>query len=110
MILPENDRVQLKLRQAEMDKKRRNEEELRSILKSLKRKKKYVLLKDDRIIDLADENIINLVEAINDLGLEPENIGNETEIPIYQVLKLNAANESLSIDEYLVKIKNLHSL
>lgn len=83
-----------------------NEEELRSILKSLKRKKKYVLLKDDRIIDLADENIINLVEAINDLGLEPENIGNETEIPIYQVLKLNAANESLSIDEYLVKIIN----
>jgi len=78
-----------------------NDDELKEILKSIKRKKKYVLLKDNRIIDLSLENIVELSNAVNDLGLNIDNLGVEQVVPTYQILKVNAACNSLSIDEYV---------
>jgi len=82
-----------------------SKEELYKILDNIKNRKKFVILKDDKIIDL-DNNSYEIYDTIVDLNLDLKNLLNKKEIPMYQVLKYNYYKNNLELDHYLSNMVN----
>ena len=81
-----------------------SEDELYQILSSIKRRKKYVLLSDDRIVDITGDEAKDYLDAIDDMKLDVRHLLTRKELPIYQALKAKAYSENVEIDDYILKI------
>lgn len=81
-----------------------SEDELYQILASIKRRKKYVLLSDDRIVDINNDESKNYLDAIDDMKLDYKHLLTRKTIPIYQALKAKAYSENVEIDDYILNI------
>ena len=82
------------------------DEELYQILQSIKKKKKFVILSKDRIIDISDEDAKEFYRTVDDLNLDMKHLSEKTPIPIYQSLKAIAHENMLSLDEYVTNMIN----
>ena len=91
-----------------------SEEELTLIMKAIRQKKNFVLLDNDRIIDLNDNESNEFYEAVDDLRLDIKNLYKKQRIETYDALKAYAYLDNCSIDDYISKmvldIKNFKSL
>ncbi|MBQ8292577.1 MAG: DEAD/DEAH box helicase [Bacilli bacterium] len=83
-----------------------SDEELYEILKALKLKKKFVLLKGDRIVRLDNEEAEEFFESVNTLKLDKKNVLKPKQIPIYQSINAYASLNNCKLDEYLTKMIN----
>lgn len=95
----ENDMMSVFMQESQFSK-----EELNEIFNKIKKKKKYVLLKDNTIINIDNENAQNFVDIINDFKLDVRNLERPKPLPIYQVLKSYAYNEMIEVDDYALKM------
>lgn len=77
------------------------DEELYEILKALKLKKKFVLLKGDRIIRLDNSEAEEFYDAVNTLKLDKKSVLKPKNIPVYQSIKAHASLNNVKLDEYL---------
>ena len=81
-----------------------NNDELYEILKAIKLKKKYVLLKNDRIVCLDNEEANDFYETINDLRIDKKKVLNSQKLPFYQVINAYAHQNNCHIDDYLLNM------
>lgn len=77
-------------------------EELSQIYDAMKLKKKYVRLKNDRIVDIQD--YYEFSDVVDDLHLNKKNMLESTQLPIYQALQAYAHKDLIEIDDYLKKM------
>ena len=82
------------------------EEELYQILSSIKKRKKYVLLKDDRIVDINNVEATEFYDTVTDLKLDIKHILTKKQIPTYQVIKALSHQNNCDIDEYVSNMIN----
>lgn len=76
-----------------------SDKELRMIINAMKHKKKYVLLKGDKILTFKEEDLA-FGQTLNELGfLANYDIYEKKELPLYQVFKTNYKN--LELDSYI---------
>ena len=73
-------------------------EELYEILKAIKLKKKYVLLKNNKIITLDNEEANEFYELVDDLKIDKRKVLSHQAIPIYQSLKAYAHLNNCKIE------------
>ena len=78
-----------------------SDRELEEIIKALRHKKKYVILKDDRIVDLNDDNAYMFENIVDDMHLDIKNLSQPQPMPLYQVLNAYAIKNNVKMDEYL---------
>ncbi len=78
-----------------------SEEELSKIYYALKKKKKYVQLSGDRIIDLDNDEARDFASAVKDLALNPDRLYEEKQIGLVESLKALSHERSCQVDEYL---------
>lgn len=78
-----------------------SEEELYQILLALKKKKKYILLKDDRILDLDNEEAKEFYDTVTDLDMDPKHLLKSQYSPIYQSFKAYSHEGFTTIDSYV---------
>ena len=81
------------------------DEELAKIYASIKKKKNYVLLKNDRIVTL-DENAVTFKNMVDDFSLDSTSLLVKQEVPMYQVFKAYAYEDHVKIDTYLKNLLN----
>ena len=94
------------LMSAFLDESQFTNSELEEIIKAYKRKKKYVLLKDDRIIDFSDEKSREFFDTVEDMGLNVKKLKDENRINMVQGLKALAHEENCTVDDYLKNMVN----
>ncbi len=75
--------------------------ELESILKAIRKKKKFVLLSGSRIVALDDEDALQFAETVADLGLNEKALSERQQVSVVQSLKAMAHQSSCEADEYL---------
>lgn len=83
-----------------------SEEELKNIFKALKRKRKFVLLGDDKIVDLDNPESKEFYQTIKDLRIDEEKPLDRFTLPIYQALKAYAHSNNCEIDDFLTNMVN----
>ena len=81
-----------------------SDEELYQILQALKKKRKFVLLKGDRIVDLDNKESDSFLDMVNDLDLDQKNLTKEEEKPLYQTLLAFKHLDYIELDSYLIKL------
>ena len=81
-----------------------SEEELYQILSSIRNKKKYVMLKGDRIIDLDSEESKVFSQIVKDLDLDPKHLYTEEHEPLYKSLKISNYLDKGEVDGYILKM------
>lgn len=81
-----------------------SDEELYDILKALKLKRKFVLLKGDRIVRLDNNEAEEFLESVNILKLDKKNVLKPKQIPIYQSINAYASLNNCKLDEYLTNM------
>ncbi len=77
------------------------EEELREILKALRKKKKFLILSGDRIVDLDTGEAAEFAEAVSDLGLDEKALYRKKEIGMVNAIKAFAHERNCRPDHYL---------
>ncbi|MDR0831588.1 MAG: DEAD/DEAH box helicase [Bacillales bacterium] len=90
-----------------------NEEELAQVIRALRRKKKYIFLKD-KVIEVEGNRDLQLLDRyIKDFNISEKQVSKENISPIYNIFKLdNYSNENIELDvenkikEILLEIKN----
>jgi len=82
------------------------EEELYQILASVKKRKKYVLLNNDRIIDINNQEAKDFCDTVEDLKLDLKHLLSKKQIPVYQVIKAISHLNNCEIDDYLKNLIN----
>ena len=87
--------------QAFMEKSDYTEEELKEILAALRKKKKYIILKGDRIVDLDNDKAKELAETVKDLGLDEKALYKKKEIAMVTAIKAFAHERNCRPDAYL---------
>ncbi len=91
-----------------------SQEELVLIMKAIRQKKNFVLLDNDRIVDISDKESNEFFEAVNDLRLDIKNLYKRQRIETYDALKAYAYLENCTVDDYISKmvldIKNFKNL
>lgn len=83
-----------------------SDDELYEILKAIKLKKKFVLLKGDRIVRLDSNDAEEFYDAVNALKLDKKNVLKPKCIPIYQSIKAQASLNNIKLDDYLTNMIN----
>ena len=78
-----------------------SDRELEEIIKALRHKKKYLILKDDRIIDLNSDNAFMLENLVDDMHLDIKALTKPQPMPLYQVLNAYAIKSNIKTDEFL---------
>lgn len=76
-------------------------EELEQIIKAIRQKKKYVLLKGDRIVSLDKEDAEMFADTVDDLGMDISLLNEENQLSMAQSLKAFAHEKNCQIDDYL---------
>ena len=92
--------------QAFLDDSEYSDKELKAVLDAIRKKKKYILLSGDRILDLNSEAAAEFENAVSDMGLNREALSQRQEISVAQALKAFAHESSCRIDEYLQNMVN----
>ena len=84
-----------------------SDKELNEIVKSIKKKTRFIKLNKDTILDLNDENIQDFYNTVVEFNLDSKALLEKQEVQLYQSLKL--ASEDLKICEYKLdgKLKDL---
>ena len=84
-----------------------SDEELATIIKSLKKKIRYVKLNNDTIIEVTEEDAQKLLNTVKEFNLDINNLSEPQSIPLYQALKVTT--EDLDIVDYKLdnKLKDL---
>lgn len=77
-------------------------EELAQIYEAMKLRKKYIRLKNDRIVDIQD--YYEFSDIVDDLHINKKNMLESTQLPIYQALQAYAHKDMIEIDDYLKKM------
>ena len=80
------------------------DEELERILKAIKKKKKYVLLDEDRIIDINSDEATEFLDAVEEIVGSYENLSEPVQIPFHQAIKGFSHQNNTTIDEYLLSM------
>ena len=75
-----------------------DKEDLENILKALKKKKKYTLLKDDRVVEFNDDSNLFL-DLVNDIGIDFNN--DEMRISTQAAIKAIAYQNNVEYDDYI---------
>ena len=78
-----------------------SEEELAKIIAGLRKKKKFILLDGDRIIDLDSEAARDLGEAVKDFDMDPKDLYKKKKISFVTALKAFSHEKSCRVDKYL---------
>ena len=81
-----------------------SDDELEKIIKAIRKKKKYILLSGDRILDISGAEAADFESAVSDLGLDISSLSNRSEISVCQALKSFAHESNCKIDDYLYKM------
>ncbi len=81
-----------------------SEEELKKILKAIKKKKKYVLLDDNQIIKLDDKETSDFYLTLDDFNINLNKPLERVNLPVYQALKAYAHEKNCKIDDYLANM------
>ena len=81
-----------------------SDEELYEILRAVKLKKKFILLKNDTIINLDNDEATEFYEAVNDLKLNQKKLSEAQNIPIYNALNAYSHKSNCKIDNYLLNM------
>jgi len=76
-------------------------EELAKIISGLRKKKKFILLDGDRIVDLDSETAKDLGETVSDFGLDPKDLYKKKTISMVTAIKAFAHERSCRVDRYL---------
>lgn len=84
-----------------LEKSEFTEKELAEILSALKKKKKYILLKDNRIIDLDNEEAKEFGETVNDFQMDSSNLYQKLPVPMATAIKALAHQRNCHVDKYL---------
>lgn len=84
-----------------------SDKDLLDIIRSMKKKLRYVKLKNDTILDLDDPEIKKFYNTVNEFDLDIRNLTKPSEVSLFQSLKL--LDKDLDICEYKVdkKLKEL---
>lgn len=91
-----NNLVQVFLEKSEF-----SESELEQIAAGLRKKKKYIMLSGDRIIDLDSETARDLGDAIQDFGMNPKDLYKKKKISFITAVKAFSHQKSCRVDKYL---------
>ena len=83
-----------------------SEEDLYQILKAIKHKKKYVLLTNDRIVELDNEDSKMFQEVVEGMDLNPKHLYTEEHEPLYKSLKILNYLDNGDVDEYILNMVN----
>lgn len=83
-----------------------SEDELKEIYRALKRKRKYVVLGSNNIVDLDNEETNEFYQTVTDLNLNQKEPNERNYIPTYQVIKAYAHINNCQIDDYLSNMVN----
>ena len=84
-----------------MEKTGFSEEELARIMAGLKKRKKYILLSGNRIVDISSENAKDIGETVRDFGLDPKKLYKKKTIGMVTAIKAFAHEKSCKVDKYL---------
>ena len=84
-----------------LEKSEYSEAELEKIVAGLRKKKKYIMLSGDRIIDLDSEAARDLGEAIQDFGMNPKDLYKKKKISFITAIKAFSHQKSCRVDKYL---------
>ncbi len=78
--------------------------ELEQILKAIRKKKKFILLRDDRIVDLDNSEAAEFAETVSELGLNAKKLHEQKELTMVTALKAFAHEQCCVVDDYLKKM------
>ncbi len=78
-----------------------SEEELATIIKALKKKKKYVILEGNKIVDLDNEEAKEFINTVEDFKLEGGDLHAKKQIPMTTAIKALAHQNNCHVDKYL---------
>jgi len=81
-------------------------EELAEILSKLKKKKKFVLLKNNTIIDLESDEVKQFERIVDDFHMNTKDLTQGSVIPIYQALKAYSYEDEIRMDDYVKEMIN----
>jgi len=84
-----------------LEKSEYSETELSQIIDALRKKKKYILLSGDRIVDLDSEAARDLGEAVSDFGMDPKDLYRKKKISFITAIKAFSHEKSCRVDGYL---------
>ena len=84
-----------------LEKSEYNEADLEQILAGLRRKKKFILLSGDRIIDLDSETARDLGEAVKDFGMNPKDLYQKKKVSMVAAIKAFSHERCCRVDKYL---------
>ena len=84
-----------------LEKSEFSEEELAAIISGLKKKKKFIQLKDNRIIDLDNEEAREFGETVSDFGMEADSLYARRPVPMATAIKAFAHQRNCHVDRYL---------
>lgn len=83
-----------------------SDDELYKILAAIKKKKKFIIMQDDRILDLTGGDAQEFEQTVEELGLDSKKLSESTQLPIAKALKAIAHQNSCNIDDYLLNMIN----
>ena len=83
-----------------------SEDELYQILSAIKKRKKYVLLSNDRIIDINNNESKEFYDTVVDLKLDLKHLLTKKQIPTYQAIKALSHEANCSIDDFITNMIN----
>lgn len=81
-----------------------SDDELFAIMKALRKKKNFVRLKGDKIIQIDDETSKRFFSLVDDLGLNDKHLSYEEHKPIYQSLAAFKDVDLVELDDLLIKM------
>ena len=89
------------LMQVFLEKCEYSESELEQIIAGLRKKKKYILLSGNRIVDLDSETARDFGDAVQDFGMDPKDLYREKTISMVNAIKAFSHEKSCRVDKYL---------
>lgn len=72
-------------------------DEIEDILKSMKEKKKYHLLKDGTVLNLEDKSLTDLKDIIETIGIPASKLTKEMNIPLFKMMRIESILEQKAI-------------
>ena len=77
------------------------QQELEQIIAGLRKKRKYILLSGDRIVDLDSEAARDFGETVNDFEMDPKNLYKQKTVSMINAIKAFSHERSCRVDKYL---------
>ena len=84
-----------------LEKSEFSEEELAQILAGIRKKKKFILMGGNRIIDLDSEAARDFGEAVTDFGMNPKDLYKKKTVSMITAIKAFSHERSCRVDKYL---------